>query len=265
MMNRLFKILVIFITAVSLAGCENDIFKPKTEGIKIGELAPTRQRIKPQILRTTNIDIVIFELPAENVRLLDDAWGILDKGTLRFNDPNGFAANKLRAAAGKISDINKIDPILKSAGAKKQLTTTILMSDGQPEVLNISRMTEKSTISFIGHNGAVKSSEAGPGVLALELSSRKIFNKRGVASVKVLPVIYTPTEGIAPAIAERLKAGDIRFFSAGLGMDMRSGDIIMLSTSQFSPDEITAAGRFFTKTGQDASVKVLLMVCTSVN
>jgi hypothetical protein len=155
--------------------------------------------------------------------------------------------------------------MLKSAGAKKQSTTTVLISDGQPEVLNISRMTDKSTISFIGRNGAVKSSEAGPGILALELSAKKIINKRGIAAIAVQPVIYTPTEGIAPALAERLKAGDIRFFSAGFGLDMKPGNIILLSPSQFSPDEITAASRFFTKTGQDASVKVLLMVCTSVN
>jgi len=264
-MNHLFKILVIFITAVSLAGCDSDVRKPQTEGITIGELAPANQRIRPQVLRTTNIDIVIFELPAENVRLLDEVWGMLDKGALRFNDPNGFAANKLRAAAGKFVDLDKIDKILKSADAKKQLTTTILMSDGQPEVLNISRMTDKSTISYIGHNGAVKSSEAGPGILAIEISARKIINKRRMAAIAVLPVIYTPTEGLAPAIAAKLKAGDLRFFSAGFGMDIKAGDIVVLSPSQFSPDEITAAGRFFTRTGQDASVSLLIMVCTSVS
>jgi hypothetical protein len=250
---------------VFLSGCVDSVQKPQTEGIKIGELAPAGQRVRPQVLRTTNIDIVIFELPAENVRFLDDVWGVLDKGTLRFNDPNGFAANKLRAATGKFGDLDKINKTLKSADAKKQSTTTLLISDGRPEVLNISRMTGKSTISYIGHNGAVKSSEAGPGILALEISARKIINKRGTAGIQVLPVIYTPTEGLVPAIAERLKDSDLRFFSAGFGLDMKPGDIIVLSPSQFNPDEITAAGRFFTKTGQDATVKVLLIVCTSVN
>lgn len=264
-MKHLLKWVVILMMTAFMAGCDNTGKAPQTEGIKIGELAPAGQRIRPQVLRTTNIDIVIFEVPADNVRLLDDVWGILDKGTLRFNDPNGFEANKLRAATGKFGDLDKIDKTLKSADAKKQSTTTLLISDGQPEVLNISRMTGKSTISYIGHNGDVKSSEAGPGILAIEISARKIINKRGVTGIQVLPVIYTPTEGLAPAIAAKLKAGDLRFYSAGFGLDMKPGDIVMLSPAQFSPDEITVAGRFFTRAGQDASVSLLIMVCTSVS
>jgi hypothetical protein len=247
-----------------LAGCAKKVQGPQTEGIKIGELTPTGRRIQPQILRTININVVTYELPAENVRSMDDIWAMLNPGTLRYTDSNGFTANRLRAATGEFSSFGKIDGMLKAIKAKKLSTTELLIPDGQSETLDIGRLTRKTTISYIGPQAAIKNTEAGPGNLGLLISARKIINERGMVSVQVLPVISTPTEGLTPALASRLKAEDIRFYSAGFGLNMKPGSIVVLGPSQFNPDETTAAGRFFTRTGNDASVRVLLMVCTSI-
>lgn len=252
-------------TAVSLTGCDNGVFKPKTEGIKIGELAPAGKRVKPQVLRTTNIDVVTFEIPAENIGVLANAWKMLDPATIRYTDPESFSVNKLRAAEGKFGDLDKIYGTLNLAKAKKESTTTLLIQDNQPEIFNMGRLANKTTISYIGVKGAVNTAEVGPAILGLSVNARKIAQDRAIATVRVMPVIFAETDGLAPALARRLKENDIRFFWAGFMLHMKPGDVLMLGPAEFNPDEKTVAGRFFTKTGQNASVKVLILVCTSVN
>lgn len=72
---------------------------------------PQQGHIQPQsasrigVLRATNIEATTFELPAENIKYLDGIWLVLNPPgslELRYTDPNGFAANGLRAASGEL-------------------------------------------------------------------------------------------------------------------------------------------------------------------
>ena len=157
------------------AGCDNTQKKPDTKGIKIGDLAPTGKRVQPQVLRTTDIEIISYELPADNIASMDGIWQMLKPGTLRYNDLDGFAANGLRAAMGNFAAFNKVTEILKTANARKLPTNSLLMSNNQPEMVNITRMPHK-TISFIGRQGIVKNADVGPGIVGLQVLSRQIIS-----------------------------------------------------------------------------------------
>jgi hypothetical protein len=253
---------------VLLGGCSDKKQELQLEGIKIDELAPTGRTgraVQPRILQTTNIDVTTFELPAGNIGRLDDTWKMLSTGTLRYNSPAGFAANGLRAGAGKYDTYTKIIASLNSAEAKKLSTTSLLIPNGQQNVLKIGRLTRKTTISYIGRDDAIESTDAGPGTLGLQVSARQFSGSQPVANVQVVPVILASTEGLPKELAERLRENDVRFYSAGFRAIMKPGDVVLLAPREYNPDETTAAGRFFTKPEPNPTVIVLLFICTSIS
>jgi hypothetical protein len=262
------------------AGCSNTQKESDTKGIKIGDLAPTGRRVQPKTLHTTNIEVISYELPAENIASMESIWQTLTPGTLRYNEPNSFAANKLRAAVGDFAAFNKITAILKSANAQKRLATSLLMSDNQPELVNITRIPHKLIISYINRQGAVKNAEVGPGNIGLQVFARQIIsssmspgtdttssssvNIRQLASIHVVPAILAETEGVAPAIAERIMENDLRIYSAGFSAIMKPGEFVLLSPIEYEQDETTAAGRFFTKPAPKPTIRIFLLVCSSI-
>jgi hypothetical protein len=279
-MIRLVQILFLCSVIMLPAGCAKTQKDPDMKGIKIGDLAPTGRRVKPKVLHTTNIEVISYELPVENIASLDDAWQMLNAGALRYNDPNGFAANGLRAATGEFAVFNKVSEMLKSANATKLPTTSLLMSDNQPELLRITRMPYKTIIPYIARHGAVRNAEVGPGTVCLQISARQIIsssmspgtnstaspevNIRQLASINVVPAILALTNGVAPALAEQIRENDLRINSAGISAIMKPGDFVMLCPRVYKPNEITAADRFFTKSGSKPAVRVFLLVCVSI-
>jgi hypothetical protein len=279
-MARLVQILFLCSAIMLPAGCADTQKKPDIKGIKIGDLAPTGRRVQPKPLRTTNIEVINYELPAENIASLNGIWQMLNPGSLRYNDSNSFAANGLRAAMGEFTTFNKVSEMLKSANAKKLPTTSLLMSDNQPELLHITRIPHKIIISYIDRQGTIKNAEVGPGIVGLQVSARQIISSsmsprtdrtsssavsiRQLASINVVPAILASTDGVAPALAERIRENDLRINSAGISAIMKPGDFVMLCPREYKPDEITAADRFFTKPGPNPAIRVFLLVCVSI-
>jgi hypothetical protein len=254
------------------AGCGNTEKKSDTKGIKIGDLAPTDKRLQPKPLRATNIEVISYELPADNIASLENVWRMLTPGTLRYNEPNSFAANGLRVAMGKFASYGKVADLLKSANATELPTTSLLITDSQPEMLNIARMPGSQTISFIDRQGKVRQIQVGPGIMGLQIFTRQInsssapsgINTASLASVRVVPAILTSTEGTAPAIAEQLSEHDLRVYSAGFSAIMKPGEFVMLGPAEYKQDETTATGRFFTRQGPRPAVRIFLLVCVSI-
>lgn len=282
-MTRLPQILFVCSFTILSAGCNNSRQIADTKGIKIGELAPTDKRVQPQALRATNLEIISYELPADKIKSMEAAWQMLKPGTLRYNDLDGFAANRLRAATGDFAALNKVTEILKAANARELPKNSLLVSNNQPETINISRAPRK-TISFIGQHGVVKDADVGPGIMGLQILSRQLTsdlippgtdkspesnvevqaNRPQSVNIHITPVIFSPTEGAAPVLAEQIRKNDLRVYSAGFSATMKPGDFILLSPREYNPDETTAAGRFFTKSWPEPVITVYLLLCLSI-
>jgi hypothetical protein len=270
-MNHFLKILVIFSAMALLAGCDNNRREPETKGIKIGELAPTGRRgfdLSGQFLRTTNIDIITYELPVDKIADLNGIWQTLDAGALRYTDAAGFAANGLRAGTSGYGNKNRITTILKSIGAEKLSTTSLLIQNGQVESVAFGWLNRKTAVSYIGQAGKVETAEVGPAVLALQVYARQLpigAAERKLSRIQVTPAILASMEGLPAELAARMQKNDLRIHSAGFGLDMKPGDIILLAPNpEKISDATTAAGMFLTKIGLKPMVRVLLFVCTSI-
>jgi hypothetical protein len=262
-MGRLFKILVVFSLITALAGCNEANNEADIKGIKIGELAPTGRQMQIQILQTTNVNVITYEVPAEKQEELDGILQMLDWGMVKYTDANGFFENGLMAAGGEMGEIVKVGQMLQAARAKKLFTTTLMIASSQTEIVTLSKLSRRTKISYIRRAGVVENTEAGPGIIGLQISARK-FGTTPVSTVGVVPIIAASTEGLPPQLAEKVRQEDLRIYSAAFRLNMKPGDFVMLAPASFKADEQVAASRFFIRPGPKPSVLVLLIVCSSI-
>jgi len=263
-MAGLLQILFTCLAVFLLTGCADNQQQAVIEGIKLSDLAATGPGAQSKILRTTNIDVFGFELHTDKLESLDELWQVLNADSLRYNNPKGFVLNGLRAARGDFSSLDKAIELLNAAGANKLSTTSLLVMHGKAEVLRIGRINRRTTISYIRRPGTVETAEVGPATLGLQVSARQISGDRPLANVQVVPVISHSTEGLTPQLAQRLKASDVYFYSAGFSAILKPGDFMVVAPARYEQDETTAAGRFFTKSGPNPTIRVLLLFCTSI-
>jgi hypothetical protein len=265
--------ILLFCTVIMLpAGCGDTNKAADTKGIKIGELSPVGKRIQTQVLHTTNIDVISYEAAAENIASLEGIWQILNPGSLKYNDAAGFAANGLHAAMGKFPEFQKVTAILKNANATKLLSTSLLLTNNQPELIRISKMPNDTNIPYIDRQGNVRNAEVGLGTVGLQIFAQQITapsvsgptTAAQLASVRIVPAILASTEGAAPAIAERLKEHDLRIYSAGFSAFMKPGEFIVVAPTEYKQDENTAAWRFFMKSSPKPTIRIFLVVCVSI-
>ena len=92
--------------AVLSAGCDaQKVDGPELKGIKIGDLAPIdgAQQPKSAVLKTINFSVYTFEVPVDNMSLLEELWQLFVPypKQLRFNNYEAFSANSFSVGMGQ--------------------------------------------------------------------------------------------------------------------------------------------------------------------
>ena len=118
-----FSMQIIIFTTLTLffAGCNTpgSTQTPRAawEGTKIFDIAPSPQKAEKHLLRTIDFDIYTFQIPAENLSKLENAWQILNTDALGFKDYKTFKSNSFAAGFGQTTTWDKIGEILLDANA----------------------------------------------------------------------------------------------------------------------------------------------------
>jgi len=250
-----------------LTGCgvpERD--RPIWEQVKLGDLAPPADAKHPggQLLKTINLNICIFEMPAENIGALNDVWQMLYTKPLKFNNYDAFCANSFLVGFGQIQMWNKIANILRYAGGKKIKTVSLLLPDGQTNDFTIARLDKEETIFYISTAGSMEGATIGPGRLALRIKVEKIPGSRGVCRVNVLPVFPSPISSPIPQLAAQAKSAEFLFTSAGFSLKMSPGDFIFLGPEKYIDHQITLGSLSFSRPGRKPTVRLFLLVCARI-
>jgi hypothetical protein len=259
--------------------------KPVLEDITIGDLAPPDRAQRPgvQRLKTINFNVYVFELPAENVRALDEVWQVLYTKPLRLNDFNAFSGNSFSVGFGEMQIWNRIAEVLGTADAKKMPTVSLLVPEGQAQDVAVRSLYKEQPVYYVSGGGSMEGPTVGPGRLALRIKARKIPGARGVCYVEVHPVFSPPFMSSIPHLADRAKAGEVPFVSAGFGLKMSRGDFFFLGPEEYISHGATLGSLFFSipegtfffskpeggaltgRRERKPAVRVFLVVCTSVN
>ena len=267
-MIRFFQIAVFSCLGLLLTGCNGpEESEPIWEQVKIGDIAPSHSGKRPgdQLLKTANFAVYIFEIPTENISMLDGGWQMLYTEPLRFNDYDAFVANSFSVGFGEAQMWDKIADLLRAAGGRRVKTVSLLLSDGQAETIAIAGLSNEQAVFYISTEGSMEGATIGPGMLALRIKAEKIPGSRGVCNVDVQPVFSSPIRSSIPQLAARAKSGEFLFAVAGFRLKMSPGDFVFLGPEKYSSDQITLAGLFFSGPGLRPVVRTFLLVCNRIN
>ncbi|MFA5252961.1 MAG: hypothetical protein WC454_10310, partial [Phycisphaerae bacterium] len=249
-MIRFFQIMVFLCTAALLTSCKApEKKKPAQEHLKLSDLAPPSgaKSIADRRLKTINLDIHIFEMPAENISALTDTWQILYTKPLRFNDHEAFKANSFAAGFGQIQMWNAIGNVLNDAGCKHIETASLLLPDGETSDFTITRLTKEQTVFYTSSSGSLEGATIGPGNLALRIKVEKIPGSRGVCKVNAQPVFPSLITSPIPQLAEHAKVNEFLFTPVGFNLKMSPGDFVLLGPDKYIAHQITLGSLFFSK------------------
>ncbi len=266
-MIRFFKITVLICTAALLTGCKApEKEKPIWENVKLSDLATSSDVNNPEgrPLKTINLDIHIFEMPAEDTNVFNYAQRMLYTKPLQFNDYEAFKANSFSASFGQIQMWNTVANVLRGAGSKHIETVSLLLLDGETSNFTITRLNQEQTIFYISTTGSMEGATVGPGKLALRIKAEKIPGSRGVCNVSAMPVFMPPTHSPIPQLDERAKSNEFLFTSAGFGLKMSPGDFVLLGPEKYIDNQITLGSLFFSMPKPKPTIRMFLLICTRI-
>jgi len=259
-MIRFLETAVFVSLVLCLTACNEPRPAAAPEQIKIGDLAPRRagdrEGIEP--LKTANFNIYIFELPAEKLPALDEAWAILRTEPLRFRDAEAFRANSFMVGFGTQDILNRVVDILLEPGGRRVQTVALLLPDRVSNNVWVGSVPAQQTV-FYSAAGRPEGVTVGPGAMALRLTAQRYPGLRGLCDVKVQPAFLSPGRSAIPQVAARARANDFFFEPVQFNLKMSPGDFVLLGPAQYVADVMTLAGYFFSRPAPDARVKMLPM------
>lgn len=280
-MVRVIHIAVMGCLGVLLIGCiPAEKQKPIWEKVKIGDISPTQTgKLPVKPLKTINFDAHVFEIPAENISKLEDAWRTLYIKPLRFNNYNAFKANWFLVRYGPFEMRNKTLDLLRAAGSQTIAKVSLLLADDQPSDLIITGLYSQQAVSYISTEGSRETAAIGPGVLVLRIKAKKIPVSKGVCDLTAYPVFVPPIGTSVPQLAARAKLRELSFACAGFGLKMSPGDFFVFGPEKYISDQTVLGGLLFGKPEgsvflneterkmpqRKPAVRIFLLVCTSIN
>lgn len=261
-------------------GCsEPEPEMPIWEKVKIGDLAPSNggKPTPEQLLKTTKLDVHIFEIPAENVKMLDRIRKRLFIRPLRLKDYEAFNANFFLVRFGQVDMWKQTNDWLLEAQGRNISKVSLMLSDGQAQTIAIAGLDRPQTIYYTASDGTNQGAKVGPGVFGLRVKAEKIPGSRGVCDLVAYPVFSPPTKSAIPQLDARGKLHEFPFTGVAFGLKMSPGDFVVLAPKEYVNDLTSLSGMFFnnpqvsmffSKTkGPEykPSVRVYLLVCTGIN
>lgn len=276
-MIRVLEIAALGWASLILAGCNEPASKAMWDNVKIGDLAPAKPGPGDQQIKTANIDVHIYEVPAENVGKLEDVWESLYTRAIRFYSYQAFAGNLFRVGFGKRFGWSGTEDLLRAAGGKRMAKIALLLPDGQPQDITVTGLGRPEELSYIDRDLSREKAVIGPGVISLRVTAQKLAGERGVCEVIGYPVFSMPMRSPIEPLAERAKRQEVKFTGAGFGLKMSPDDFVVLGPQKYLSERVTLPGLFFSNLDgtvflskgrppeRKISVRVFVLICTGIN
>ena len=275
----LFSVFCLLFSVFCICGCKPEPQQPLWEQVKIGDLAPSNsgEPTPEQLLKTTKLDVHIFEMPAENVKMLDKIRKRLFIRPLRLQDYDAFNANSFLVRFGQIDMWQQTNNWLLEFEGRNINRVSLMLSDGQAQTIAITGLDRRQTIHYSASDGTNNEAGIGPGIFGMRVKAEKIPGSRGVCDLVAYPVFSPPAGSAVPKLNERGKQHEFLFTDAAFGLKMSPGDFVFLAPKEYVGD-LTAlgglffsnprGGLFFSKTKvpeYKPAFRVYLLVCTGIN
>lgn len=274
LLSPVFCLLSLFLT-----GCSPPEDEPIWKDLKIGDLAPRREGKQPRsrLVESTNFNLHIFEMPADNIDKLDDIRKILFTKNIRYQSSYSFGANSFSVQFGQIRMWKELLASILAAGAIQINKVSLMLADDLPETIAVTRIDSPRTIFFTSTYGSREGANVGPGLLGLRIKTQKIPALRGVCNFTAYPVYSPPmVKSSIPLLDARIQHREFPFSPAAFGLRMGPGDFILLGPKEYVSDQTALGGLFFSNPqgsfffsetersplARKPTFKIFLLVCT---
>jgi hypothetical protein len=246
-MTRATHIAVLICLCLLPAGCRAPEEKSPWDEIKIDDLAPQTGDGRPQNkkLQTINFDLHIYEVPADNIKEIDEIRRTLDTRPFRFNSQRAFSANSFSVYFGQLQTWNTVADLLITAGAERRSRTSLLLPDGQTEDITVAGFDYPLTIYFTSNRGTKEGARIGPGYLVMRIKAGSSPTLSDVTNITIYPVFLVPVGNAISQLDERIKLREFPFTAAAFGLNMSPGDFIFLSPEEYVTENSSLGGIFF--------------------
>lgn len=283
-MIRLTEIATLSILLVSLGACEKAGEKPIWDQVKIRDLAPVGPdgSVQSQALKTINFNVIVFELPAQNLGMLDKTWEMLYTRALTFADYEAFKADSFAVGFGRAGKLAPVIDTLEQAQGKRIRNAALLLSDNQSNDMWIARLFERQMLFYHTRGGALEKQMLGPGTIVMRVKAQKIPGLRGLCSLSIIPVFTIGRSSAIPQLEQRRRESEFAFEASAFSLKMGIGDFFLLGPGKYFDEQITLSGLFFSKPQRSLflirsetdpsvrkpqhlpAVRVFLFVCSSI-
>ena len=266
-------------------GCKEPKQEPVWENVKIGDLADRdpNQSPKANLLRTIDINVLVYEIPVENIDKLTKIRNQLFIPPLRLTSYPAFSGNSffVRFGPGSSPDdlLNGTLSKLQAAEGQKIANVSLMLSDGQPETITITGIGGPQTVYFTGQSGSKEGAKIGPGIIGLRVRADKVEDTSGICKVVVYPVYSPLMQSPIPTLDERAKLREFPFNSAAFGLNMSPGDFVLFGPEEYLSDQTTLGslvcsnprGSMFVNESEKKlpelkpAVRIFVFICTKVS
>lgn len=233
---------------LGLSGCtEPESEVPIWEQVKIGDLAPYEGERTPQppTVKTVNLDVYIFETPADNLDKLDRIRKTFYIRPLRLKSYPSFDSDGFMVRFGQGERWGQIQDIVLGAGGQRVANVSLALPDALSETIAVAGLDRPQSIFFTAPDGSKQAANIGPGVLGLRIKAETIPGTRGRCSVTAYPVFSPPTQRAVPLLTLRAKLREFPFTTAAFGLNMQPGDFVYLGPKEYLSDQTSLGGLFF--------------------
>lgn len=247
-MIRAIQIAVLICLTLWLVGCPAPEEESLWDKVKINDLAPEYDDSNPQEkhIQTINFDLHIYEIPTDNIGKIDEIRRTLDTRPLRFNSRLAFSANSFSVYFGQLQMWNTVSDLLITAGGERRSRTSLLLPDGQAEDITITGFDYPLTVYYTSSHGLKKEgARIGPGILAMRIKAGNSPALSDACNITIYPVFLVPIGSTIPQLDARMKSREFPFTAAAFGLNMRTGDFILLSPEEYVTDQSTLGSLIF--------------------
>lgn len=272
--------LLLLLLCVSLVGCSEPEEKPIWEEVKVGDLAPDTGNVpRAEFVKALNLEVHVFEIPADNIGELDDIRKQLRIRPLQLTNFKAFNANSFLARFGRGESWNEVRAILNATDAREAMKVSLMLTDNEPQTLAVTALSNTQTVFYTGIDGSRQGAKVGPGLIGLRIKADRIPGRRGICSVVAYPVFYLPIKNTIRELDSQMKRREFLFTAAAFGLRMSPGDFVYLGPKEFVRDQTDLGGLFFTNLqgslfldtaerkppGRKTAVRVFLLACTRID
>ena len=265
-MVRSFYILFFTLAGSLLVGCENQPEKPLWQQVKLSDLAPAEGTAPPDFsFDAVNIDIYLFEFPAENLKTFDALWPVLSNNPFDFQNYQSLKNNSINAGFGEGRTWNKLADSLQKAQARMTQKTSLLLTEQGGNFAPLAVVEVPRTIYYVDRHSSVRELKIPSGNLYLYCKADKIPGSRGVVKLEVVPVFSRSEEPDKPG--KNLLLSNTRSFShLSLKLEKISpAQFIVLAPNKKLKGDLTLSSLIFSDESMIGHrLKLFAIVCTAI-